>query len=145
MKTGKIEMIATGLFFATLTGAAVIGLQYRNRHKVYNRKFDSESVDEFEGRIEEIIHAGGENGEDKGVELVLKTGDDLITVHLGPAWYINHQSERFKEGDKVIARGSKIVHNHQDIIIAEWLKYGNYMLRLRFKNGHPLWNAWSKD
>lgn len=145
MKTGKFEMIAAGVFFATLAGAAVAGLQYRNRFTVYNRKFDPEFVDEIEGRIEEIIHAGGDNAEDKGVELILKTGDDLITVHLGPAWYIKHQPEQLKEGDKVLIRGSKSVQNHKDVIIAEWLKRGNYMLRLRFENGHPLWNAWSKD
>jgi hypothetical protein len=102
-------------------------------------------VDEIEGRVEEIIHAGGKNGEDKGVELVLKTDDELITVHLGPAWYISHQSEKYKEGDQVRVRGSRVFRNHQDIIIAEWLKHGNYKQRLRFDNGQPLWNAWSKD
>lgn len=145
MRTGKIEMVAGGVILATLAGATIAGLQYRNRMKIYNRKFDPDAVEEFKGRVEEMLYSGGENGEDKGVELILRSGDELLSVHMGPAWYIKHQPEHFKVGDKVVVRGSKIMHNHDQIIIAEWVKKGDLTFRLRQENGHPAWSAWSKN
>ncbi|MGM0743823.1 hypothetical protein [Rhodohalobacter sp.] len=145
MKTGKIEIIAGGVFLATLAGATLAGLKYRNKHSAYHRKYDPDHVQEFKGKIEEIMHSGNENGEDKGVELILKTGDKLLPVHVGPEWFIEHQQEGFKIGDNILVKGSIIEDNHEDLIVAEWLKRGDYLLRLRFENGHPLWNAWMKE
>lgn len=145
MKTGKIEIIAGGVFLATLAGAALAGLQYRNKHRIYNRKFDPDRVKDFKGKIEEILYSNSDNGEDKGVELILKTGDDLLPVHLGPEWFIKHQREVFKKGDNIFVRGSVIDASDDEVIVAEWLKRGDYLLRLRFENGHPLWNAWMKE
>lgn len=145
MKTGKIELIAGSVFLATLAGATIAGLQYRKKHGIYNRKYNPERIEEFKGKIEEVLYSGNENGEDKGVELIVKTGDEFRQVHLGPEWYIKHQQKDFKKGDHIMVRGSVIEVNHEEIIIAEWLKRGDYLLRLRFENGHPLWNAWVKE
>lgn len=145
MKTGKIELIAGGVFLATIAGAILAGLQYRNKHRIYNRKYDPDRVEEFKGKIEEIINLGADNDEDKGVELILMVGDKMLPVHLGPEWFIKHQREEFKIGDNVLVRGSIIEDNHEEVIVAEWLKRGDNLLRLRFENGHPLWNAWMKE
>jgi hypothetical protein len=145
MNTKQYEYIAGGLAAVTVAGAAIAALQYRKNHRMYNRKFDTSAIAEVNGKVEDVIYTGRTNGEDRGVELLLKTENDLLPVHLGPAWYLDRQLSRFNVGEKVSVRGARAKVNNQDVMIAEIVKRGGQSMRLRYENGHPVWSAWDKS
>lgn len=145
MNTGKKELVTGGVILATLAGAAVAGVQYRNRLRNYYREYDIKTVEEFSGKVEQIEASNGENGQVKGVEIIVDTGEEMRLVHLGPAWFIEHQQEKIKSGQKVIVKGSKIIHNNVPIVVAKWIKRGNEILKLRSEKGEPIWNAWTNS
>lgn len=138
----KNEMIAGGVALVTLAGVALAGYQYRNRHKSYHRDFDMKTVEELTGKIADIRFSGKDNSESKGMELILQSDEKLIPIHLGPVWYMNMQHGKFSKGDIITVKGSRVVMNHKSVIIAQELKMGNKLLRLRDANGHPNWMAW---
>lgn len=140
----KNEMIAGGAALVTLAGVALAGYQYRNRHKGYYREFNLETVEELTGKIADIRFSGKDNSESKGMELILQSDEKLIPVHLGPAWFMNMQRGKFKKGDIVTVKGSRADLNHKSVLIAQELKQGNKLLRLRDENGHPHWIAWER-
>lgn len=140
----KNEAIVGGAALVTLAGVALAGYQYRNRHKTYHREFDVNTVEELTGKIAEIKFSGKDNSESKGMELVLQSDEKLTPVHLGPAWYMNMQPGKLKKGDIVTVRGSRVDLNHKSALIAQELKQGKKLLRLRDENGHPHWIAWER-
>jgi len=141
MKTNKLELVAGGVAIAALTGAAAI--LYKINHRVYHRKFDVSTVSEIKGKVEDIIYSGLENGDGRGHELILKSNDEYIPVHLGPAWFVDKQGKNIKKGDKISVTGSKVKHNHKEVIIAQSIKKSDKILHLRNDNGHPVWRAWA--
>ena len=143
MRNNKLEMI-TGGALAAISGAALATYLYKSKHRTYKRKFDPSSVEEAEGRVVDILYSGRKNREDRGVELILETHDDLVSVHVGPAWYIDRQRYRFKPGDKIRVKGSRVHHNHNSVLIAETIFQGSMAARLRDAGGNPFWSAWSK-
>lgn len=138
----KNEVIAGGAALVTLAGMALAGYQYSHRHKVYHREFNMETVEERTGKIADIKFSGKDNSESKGMELLLQSDEQVIPVHLGPVWYMNMQRGKFKKGDIVTVKGSKVAVNHKSVIVAQELKLGNKVLKLRDANGHPHWMAW---
>lgn len=144
MKASKTELLAGGVALATLAGVAYTGYQYRKHHKRYDRKFDPETVEELTGVVEEVHYTGRENGEDRGVELMLKSGEEHIPVHLGPAWFMDMQDHIIKDGEKVRVKGSRVTHIHTPVFIAMELMYKDKVLRLRDSHGHPFWSAWER-
>ena len=74
-----------------------------------------------------------------GIHLVLKTDSKTLSVHLGPAWFIDRQNIRIEEGDTIEVKGSKITYEGKPTIIAAEVKKANTVLKLRDKNGFPLW------
>lgn len=144
MKVSKKELLAGGVAMATLAGVAYTGYHYRKHHKRYERNFDPETVDELNGVVEEIHYTGRENGEDRGVELVIKAGDEWIPVQLGPAWYLDMQEGTIDKGDKIKVLASRVTHHQKTAWIAQEVHYKDWVLRLRDPNGHPFWNAWDR-
>jgi hypothetical protein len=140
MKAGKMEWAAGGAVLAALTGAAA-AYYFKGPHLAYQRKFDSDSVEELEGTVEDIRHSGRENSEGRGVVLMLKTEKETLPVHMGPAWYIDHQKSSIRKGDHVQVVGSRIQFRQQEVIIAKTVIKGNMAIKLRNSDGHPLWDA----
>jgi hypothetical protein len=141
MRKNLLELIAAGGAIAAISGVALATYMYRNSHRSYTRKFDKNTVEEVEGRVEDILYSGRENGEDKGVEFLLRAGDELLPVHVGPAWYMDHQKEKIKAGDKIRVKGSRVNVNHEPVLIAETIVNSDLAFRLRDSDGHPVWNA----
>jgi hypothetical protein len=145
MNTKQLEYIAGGVAVATLAGAAIAALQYRKNHRMYSRTFNTSAIEEVSGKVDDVIYSGRENGEDRGVEILLMTKEGPLPVHLGPAWYLDRQQTRIKTGEKVSVRGARSKMNGQDVLIAEIVKRGGQNMRLRNENGHPVWSAWEKS
>jgi hypothetical protein len=71
--------------------------------------------------------------------LVLKNDEQSITVDLGPPWFLNQQCFSIKKGDNLEVTGSKIVIDHQTVLLAAEVKKDGQTLRLRDEKGAPLW------
>jgi hypothetical protein len=79
-----------------------------------------------------------------GVHLMVKTGQETISVHLGPAWYIQRQDIKIAPGDKVEITGSRITYQGKPAILAAEAKKGDEILKLRDENGLPVWSGWRR-
>lgn len=143
MKMKIKEMVAGGVVFAALSGAALAAYQYRQKRNSYAKPFDESKVEEVTGEVLDIQYSEKENNNGRGVELRLKNDENEILVHLGPAWYIDNQHRKVETGKTVTVRGSKMGDDPDTIFIAEWIRSGKQLLRLRDKSGHPVWDAWN--
>lgn len=133
------DIIAGGAALVSLAGLAFAGYQYNSSHKKYYRKFDVKKMDVLTGKLAEVRFSGKKKSENRGVEFLIETEEKVIPVHLGPAWFVNKQSENFKMGDVVTIKGSKMHANHEPVLIAQEVKKGNDVLRLRDEYGYPYW------
>ncbi len=77
-----------------------------------------------------------------GVHLMVKTGEETVSVHLGPGWYIEGQEITFEPEDKLEITGSKVTFDGKQVIIASEVKKGDEVLKLRDGNGIPAWSGW---
>lgn len=142
MNENRFGLIAGGVALISLVGVTIATIIYRESKKTYKRKFDPEAVEELSGKVVDIVYSGLENRENMGVELMLKSGEEFNSVHLGPAWFIDRQNGKIKQGEKIKIRGSRVIHNHDPVIVAEIVKKGDKVFRLRDETGHPVWSAW---
>jgi hypothetical protein len=76
--------------------------------------------------------------------MTVKTDKEMISVHLGPGWYMENQDVKIEAKDKVEVKGSKITFGGKPAIIAAEVKKGDQVLKLRDDNGFPVWSAWRK-
>jgi len=140
----NVKLVGGGLALLSAAGLAYAVSRRLNNRKGYNRPFDSETIEEQEGKIIEISHSNEKKDESRGVYLKLETDQEVIPVHLGPVWYLDHQDGKFKAGEKVEVKGSRINYNGRESIIAMSVIKGNEELKLRDEQGIPLWHGWRK-
>ena len=136
-----LKVSASGL---VLIGAGIAGLflsKALKRRKKYLRDFDPDSKEEIQGQIKEIKYEPDDKESVNGVAFVVESGEREVPVHLGPAWFVNRQFKRFKEGEEVSVNGSNIRYNGQDILVVETLRRGKKQYRLRDEEGAPFWDA----
>lgn len=76
-----------------------------------------------------------------GAYAIVKTGDDKITIHLGPLWFIEGQEIKIKPQDQVEVKCSQITYEGKPAIIASEVKKGKEILKLRDEDGSPYWNG----
>jgi DNA/RNA endonuclease YhcR with UshA esterase domain len=76
-----------------------------------------------------------------GIHVSVKTQQETIGVHLGPAWYLKQQSLTIQPGDHVEVRGSRVTYRGHPAIIAAEVKRGSQSLKLRDDDGRPLWRG----
>lgn len=109
----------------------------------YSRLFDAKTIVEMKGTIEKIEKIAPEKGMSVGIHLMVKTSNnEKMSVHLGPAWYLDNQEVQFAASDKITVKGSKITYQNALAIIAVSVMRGEQTLLLRDKKGVPKWNAW---
>ena len=106
----------------------------------YNRHYNMAEYDEFKGKVQDIKEVVPLPGMSPGVALmVLDRDDEVIEVHLGPAWFVRNHGIR--KGDKVKVRGAWAEINGRDVFMAAKVKTGDdleYKVRLT-KDGRPFW------
>ncbi len=110
----------------------------------YNRLYNLKTEMTVSGEVvivEEIVPLKGMS---YGVHFMLKTGGRTISVHLGPAWLIENQDIKIMPGDLVEVTGSRIMLKGEPAIIAAAIKRGAETLKLRDKNGFPVWSGWRR-
>jgi len=110
----------------------------------YSRMYDPATVFTVTGEVVRVDAITPLKGMSYGVHLVLKAKGETLSVHLGPAWYVENQDVRIERGDKVEVVGSRITFDGKPAVIAAEVKKGNDVLVLRDKNGFPVWSGWRR-
>jgi hypothetical protein len=74
-------------------------------------------------------------------EVILKTDQGSLKVHLGPSWYLDEKKFAVKAGDTVSVTGSKVTLNNQPALIAREVTVNSTTLKLRDDQGLPVWRG----
>ena len=103
----------------------------------------------IEGRVEILGDFprgkfGDRNGTKRSVKhsgLFLKTSKGRMVIHLGPAAYFLRHNFQIKVGDTLKVKGFQRVEGKMALVQASEVKTRDKKLKLRDKNGLPLWPA----
>ncbi|WP_142785900.1 DNA-binding protein [Changchengzhania lutea] len=114
------------------------------RNSNYGRLFNPKTVKTLTGTVESIDRVLYDEKMSYGIHLKVKTKSETISVHLGPAWFVDNQDIQFIKGDKIIITGSRIIYKNAPTIIVMRAIKDDVELNLRDKNGYPVWSGWRK-
>ena len=102
------------------------------------RLYDPQTVTTVTGQVEKLEELSmGPNMAFR--EVLLKTEQGSLKVHLGPGWYLDEKKFAVKAGDTVSATGSKVTLNNQPALIAREVTVNGTTLKLRDDQGLPVW------
>jgi hypothetical protein len=110
----------------------------------YGRMYDPGTVTSISGKVMHIEQFTPMGGMRSGVHVTVKTDKETVSVHLGPAWYLENQDIKIEPGDKVGVKGSRITFSGKPAMIAAEIKKGDHILKLRDDNGIPAWSGWRR-
>ena len=110
----------------------------------YNRCYDVKTVQTVGGEVIGVERVAPRHGMSRGVQLLVKTHDEVLRIHLGPAWFMDSQTEDFKPGDRVEVLGSRVKSEGRPVVIAAEVKKGSRVLRVRDHEGAPRWDGWTQ-
>ncbi len=110
----------------------------------YGPMFDPKTVVVVYGKVSSVENIprrsrGNRMGMHHGVHLILKTKSGSVNVHLGPSWYLDKKGFTFNKNDKLRVKGSRIKYDDNTSIIASDVWKGKRHLKLRNKDGIPMW------
>ena len=107
---------------------------------IAQRNYDPNTVETIEGKVLAIEKTTPAKNRGYGVHLMLQDTKESISVHLGPAWYIDRQMPKIESGDAITVTGSRVTIDGKQAIIAAEIKKGSQTLKLRNDNGVPAWS-----
>lgn len=101
--------------------------------------YDPKTETTVTGVIQEV-KAVPSSGRSTGTHLILKAGNEVTDIHVGPSWFLKQQNYAFAKGDQIEVIGSKVKYQGADVIVARQIKKGENTWRLRDETGIPLWS-----
>ncbi|AJY71375.1 DNA-binding protein [Geobacter sulfurreducens] len=110
----------------------------------YQRLYNPATVETMSGEVVAVERVTPLKGMGAGIHLQLRTDKETIPVHLGPAWYIERLDTRIEKGDTIEVKGSRVTIAGKPVIIAEEVKKGDALLKLRDESGIPAWAGWRR-
>lgn len=110
----------------------------------YQRTYNPATVETVTGEVKTVERFTPAKGMGAGIHLQLKTEKEIISIHLGPAWYIGRLDEQLEKGDIIEVRGSRVMFAGKPAIIAAEMKKGDARLQLRDDSGRPVWAGWRR-
>ena len=151
MKKSEIAVLVVSILCLLLSTNSVAqqGVNWRGARgwgmgSVYSRMFDPVTIDTVSGEVLRIEAITPMKGMSYGVHLMVKAERETLSVHLGPAWYVENQDTKIEPKDKIEIIGSRITFEGKPVIIAAEVMKGNEVLKLRDKNGFPFWSGWRR-
>lgn len=139
MKTGKFYLAAA---LVLIFAGNIYSQNGWGPGSSYNRMYDTKTVETISGSVISIDQILPDKNMSVGIHLLLNTVNGNVSIHLGPAWYIENQDIQIIKGDNVSVTGSKVTYNGDQVIIAKEIIKGDQLLKLRDENGYPLWSGW---
>ena len=99
--------------------------------------WDPKAVTTVQGEIVSVdVNQGRRH---QGVHLTLAVGSEKLPVVVGPSFYLDQQSVKLAQGDRVEVKGSRITRGDQAVLVAQEIRKGGEVLTLRDADGIPLW------
>jgi hypothetical protein len=120
------------------------GSQGWGHGSAYARLYDAKTVETVKGEVVGVETFTPGKGMGAGVHLQLKTREGVLSVHLGPVWYIENQDVKIEVKDVVEVKGSRVTFDGKPALIAAEVKKGDETLRLRDPDGYPAWAGWRR-
>src|SRR5262245_39589647 len=111
----------------------------------YQRLFNDDSMQTIKGTVAEMGHVTPMSGMEDGRQVTVQTNEGAMIVHLGPGWFIDRQDRALNKGEAVEVKGSRVQLDGKPVMIATEIKCGDDILRLRDKDGQPMWIAWHME
>jgi hypothetical protein len=147
-----MAMMTTAMMMGLLTASTVTAQHHMGRGSggwgmgsPYQRLYNPKTLAILTGEvvaIDSVMPMGGMSG---GVHLKVRTSsNEVMSVHLGPAWYLENQEVTLQIKDKIQIKGSKITFDGKPALIAAEVKKGNQTLTLRDASGFPVWSGWRR-
>jgi hypothetical protein len=104
----------------------------------YGRMYNPQTVETLSGEVVSVDTIT--RNRYPGVHLTVKTAQETVDVHLGPAWHIDKQAMKFAANDRVEVTGSRVTVEGKVAIIAAEVKKDDQTLKLRdAATGIPVW------
>jgi hypothetical protein len=107
----------------------------------YGRMYNPNTVETISGNVIDIEKMTPMKGMDFGLHLILKTDNKQISVHLGPAGFVENQEMKIEPNDRITVKGSRVTSNGNPTIIAAEVMKGSKVLKLRDERGVPVWSG----
>lgn len=107
--------------------------------------YDPKTVETLSGLVVSITPAPPPGSLPQRVQLTLKTESETLPVFLGPHPYIDQQGVKITALDRIQVRGSRITVQGKPAIIAQEIRRGNQVLKLRDEKGVPLWSPQKRE
>jgi hypothetical protein len=128
------------LIVVTVAIAGLLGAS----NAVAQRNYDPKTVETIQGKVSSVEKTNSAQRRSRGIHLIVQTDKETISVHLGPAWYLEKQTPHIEASDTVTVTGSRVTIDGKPAIIAAQVKKGNDILKLRDENGIPAWSGASR-
>ena len=108
----------------------------------YGTMWDANALTTVSGEVVAVEqYTPGRGGSSYGLRFTLKTDKETLPVILGPAWYVEQEHFAVAAKDQVEVKGSRLSIQGQPTLIAQEVKKGDKVLRLRDDKGVPLWTG----
>ena len=135
---GSRNPILAVTFMAALSAVVAYGQSGQGRG-TGTPTYDPKTETTITGVIQELKEVPGPGWGD-GTHLVVKAGNEVVDVHVGPTWYLKQQKYGFASGDQIEVIGSKVKYQGADVIIARQVKKAGNTWKLRNAQGIPVWS-----
>lgn len=103
---------------------------------MYDGVYDPSALETVSGQVAAIEQVGAAG---QGTWLEVQTDQETVSVHLGPAWYLEDQEVAISLNDPIEITGIRSTWNNTTVVIASEIKLTDRTVKLRANNGYPLW------
>lgn len=111
----------------------------------YSGRYNLNTVETIRGTVISFDSFAPMSGMSQGGQLLVRSGNETVSVHLGPAWYLDNQGFQVAPETNVEVTGSRIDFAGSPTIMAAEVQHGNQTLPLRDINGIPVWGNWTQQ
>ena len=134
-------VFAAGLLYGTVCAADEHGMQGWGINDPYNKHYDLTKYEKFRAWVVGFKTEPPMPGMSPGTIMVVKTGTQLIDVHICPTWFAKPVDIGVKKGDRVKIKGCRAEIDQREVFMAAKVKKGNYFeFKVRLtKSGQPFW------
>jgi len=142
-------LVAISVFLLSIQSFAQPGMKWSGSggwgpKSQYGRTYNPATVESLGGEVINVEKFVPGKRMSYGIHLTLKTDRETISIHLGPAWYLENQDIKIEAGDRIEVKGSRIIYAGKPAIIAAKVKKSDEILTLRDENGFPVWAGWRR-
>lgn len=120
------------------------GMNNWGNNSEYVRMFNPNTIQTITVVVDKVETFTPQKGMNVGTRLITNTDEKVMTIHLGPNWFISNQEIHIQKGDELQVIGSLIMYDNEEVLIAKTVKKGEDTLTLRNDFGRPVWAGWMR-